>query len=52
MKKTSKLGIAAFLISCLIGLVVTSCHKGPAETAGQNIDKAVQNTKDALTNKQ
>jgi len=51
MKKTTKLGIAALLISCLIGVVVTSCNKGPAEKVGEKIDNGVQNTKDALTNK-
>lgn len=36
---------------CLFSLIacVTSCkEKGPAEKAGENIDKAVENVKDAV----
>jgi hypothetical protein len=42
---------AAFLTALLLGVVVTcaGCEpKGPAEQAGESIDKGVQNAKDAI----
>jgi hypothetical protein len=41
----------ALLAALLLGAVVTcaGCEpKGPAQRAGENIDKGVQNTKDAI----
>jgi hypothetical protein len=49
MKKSSKIWIAVLWVSCLI-CGVTSCSKGPAQQAGEQVDNAVQNTKNTLTN--
>jgi hypothetical protein len=42
---------SAFLTALLLGAILTcaGCEtKGPAEQAGENIDKGVQNAKDAI----
>ena len=37
------------IVSVLLGgLAVTGCNKGPAEKAGEKIDKAVEKTGDAV----
>lgn len=46
MKKTPKLLILSLLALSLAGLAM-SCKKGPAEKAGEKVDNAVQDTKDA-----
>lgn len=33
---------------CLLFSTVTACEKGPAEKAGEKIDKAVEETSDAV----
>jgi hypothetical protein len=44
--KMNKLLIAALAVLFAIGL--TACEKGPAETAGEKIDNAVENAGDKI----
>jgi hypothetical protein len=41
---------SAFLAALLVGAFVSfaGCEKGPAEKAGESIDKGIQNAKDAV----
>jgi hypothetical protein len=48
MTRTMK-RVAALLASIAMGMTVAACEKeGPAERAGKQIDKAVENVKDAV----
>ncbi|HXC65028.1 MAG TPA: hypothetical protein VNZ67_11770 [bacterium] len=45
--KITKLFYVALVGACLAGLTI-ACDKGPAQKAGEKIDNAVQDTKDAV----
>ena len=47
MKEKAKVLLTALLAVALCAIVI-SCQKGPAEKAGEKIDNAVQDTKDAV----
>jgi hypothetical protein len=46
MKSSSKI-LATAMLGLSLAAFSSSCSKGPAEKAGENIDNAVQDTKDA-----
>ncbi len=43
---TKKLGLMA--VTLLVSGMLVGCEKGPAEKAGENLDKAGQNIKDSV----
>lgn len=40
--------IAAFLFAAIIPMAMTGCQEGPAENAGEKIDQAGRDLKDAV----
>ena len=48
MKRIVTLGFIALLMSSGVFLTTGCVHKGPAQRAGENIDRAVEDMKDAV----
>ncbi len=49
-RKNSLCLLAALLVGSIVGFTGCEAEKGPAQKAGESVDKGIQNAKDAITN--